>query len=304
MTFALVGVMFCRSDSVWADGYSLTMAPMKQNIVINPGDSYETSFRISNAAASTQKTYYKIEVEPFYVNEKNEIQFTADGDSGEIVKWIKFDVPTEGELSPNETKEVVFTVDVPKNASAGGQYLSILVSASGSPDTDDKGAKSDSMTIQEIKKMSHLVYAEVTGNVIRTGEIVDSNLPSFLLSGNITGSATVKNTGNTHQDASYTLQVYPLFSNEEVYTNEEEPATFTVLPGRELLSEITWDKTPEVGIFNVVFKGEFGGEKLEITKMIIKCPLWLLFVILFVIFSIVIFFVIKFKKRHSDKAEA
>lgn len=302
---AFVGINMFSVSPAFAAGYSLTMAPMNQSVIIDPGDSYTTSFTISNAAASTQDTYYKIEVDPFSMNEKNEVVYTAEGQSGEIVNWVTFDVPEEGKLAPNEVKDVVFTINVPKNAPAGGQYLSVKVTASAKPEgaDDEKESGGSGMTIKEVKQMSHLVYAEITGNTIKTGEFLESNVPSFILSGNITGSATVKNTGNVHQKVSYTLQVFPLFSGEEVYTNEENPTSYTVMPGRELLSEITWKETPAMGIFNVVFKGDFGGQHLEISKMVIKCPVWLLFLIIFIIAAIIIYFVARARRRSKANAD-
>lgn len=296
----MIGLVVFGGKPTVAAGYSLTMAPMNQDIVIDPGDSYQASFTISNGASSTQDTYYKIEVDPFIINNNNEVEYSAEGDSGEMVKWIKFDVPTEGKLAPNEVKEIIFTINVPESAPVGGQYIAIGVTASSSPDGDKKEVDGGSnATINEIKKMSHLVYAEITGNTVKTGDFLESNVPAFLLSDNITGSARVKNTGNVHQKAVYTLQVFPLFSSEEVYTNEEDPTSFTVMPDRELFSEISWDKTPPVGIFNVVFKGEFAGKTLEVKKMVIKCPVWLLFIILFVIAAIIIYFVARARKRSG-----
>ena len=304
---ALVGAAIYNSNPVMADSYALTMAPMNQKIVINPGELFKTSFRISNPANSTQDTYYKIEIEPFYKNENNEIEFKAEGDSGKIKDWTTLNVPAEGKLVPNEVKEVVFTIDVPESAPAGGQYLSVLVTASAKPDDETNSSDSDddqNTTIKEVKKMSHLVYAEVVGNTIKKGEIRDAALPSFLLSGKITGSAVVKNVGNVHGDAKYLLRVYPLFSDEEIYTNEQDPATYTILPDRELYSEIAWEQTPTIGMFNVEFSVEFEGEKVEISKLVIVCPIWLLFIIFFVIAAIIIWIIVRVRTRNQKRAEA
>ena len=304
---ALIGFALQSTDSAMAGSYSLTMAPMNQSIIVNPGESFEASFKISNSSGSTQDTYYKIEIEPFYMSEKNEIQYEAEGDSGKIVEWTTLNIPAEGKLVPNETKEVVFTIDVPESAPAGGQYMSILVTASAEPDdgkTSSSGSGDDSSAmIKETKKMSHLVYAEVAGDTIKKGEIRDASLPSFLLSGKITGSALVKNMGNVHGDAIYTLKVYPLFSDEEIYTNEEKPASFTILPNREVYSEVAWEQTPAMGIFNAEFMVEFEGEKVEISKMIIICPIWLLFIILFVIAAIIIWIVMRVRARGQQRTE-
>lgn len=296
---ALIGFAIISVHPVLAEGYSLTMSPMNQDVVINPGESYQASFRISNGASSTRDTYYSITVEPFTIND-DKVEHIAEGQSGEIVKWVRFDVPTEGKLVPNETKEIIFTINVPESAPAGGQYLSVLVTTSSKSKNDEKESGDESNTaINEEKRMGHLVYAEITGDTVKTGEFLESNVPSFLLSGNISGSARVRNTGNVHQKAFYTLQVYPLFSGEEIYTNEDKPASYNVMPDKEVFSEISWEQTPPIGIFNVVFKGEFAGRTLEVKKMVIKCPVWLLFIILFVIAAVIIYFVARARKRSG-----
>ena len=303
VAIGLMGVFsitFFRTELVMAAGYSLTMAPMKQGIIIDPGDSYKASFKLSNPSGSTQDTYYKIEIEPFYRNEEGAVVYTAEGEHGEIVKWVTLDMPAEGKLVPNEVAEVILTINVPESAPAGGQYFAVNVTAAAKPfDQDDSNEESESTTIKEVKRMSHLVYAEITGATIKKGEILDINLPSFLLSGKITGSASVKNLGNVHGEAKYVLKVFPLFSNEEIYTNEENPATSTILPDRTTYHADSWDGTPGIGLFNVVYTVEFEGAKAEISKLVIICPLWLLFVIVFVVVAIIMWLIIKAKARNK-----
>ena len=197
-------------------------------------------------------------------------------------------------------------ITVPKNAPAGGQYLSFLTTTEmdGKEENEEKNGETNTM-IDEIKRVAHLVYAEVAGATVKKGEIADANVPGFLFSGKIKGSSSVTNQGNVHGTATYKLQVFPLFSNEEVYTNEEDPTTLTILPNRTVYDELTWDETPSFGIFNVVYSVEFQGSTAEVKKMVIVCPMWLLFVVIFAVVALIIFIVIKVKKRGSRKeAEA
>ena len=289
VVFGLVlalGFALKSTEFALAEGYGLTVAPMYQNLIIDKNDSIKSSFKISNPSSSTQDTYYSIDIEPFYMTDEGNVVHKAESSRNEIMEWVSFDIPTEGKLSPNEVKEISFTITVPDSAPAGGQYMAIVVTASSKP-SDGSNGSSDARE----------------GNTIRKGEIYDVSVPSFLLSGDITGTSFVKNTGNVHGDAKYTLQIYPLFSNEEIYSNEEKPETRTVLPNRSMYAETKWDKTPAIGIFNVVYTVEFGDAKQQVSKMVIKCPLWLLFLVLFAVAAIIIYFVTRTRTRRGTRRD-
>ena len=287
----------------------LTMAPMNEKVIINPGESFQSSFRVSNPAESKEAMEYELSVDPFYSKSGGELVFEKDDidlEHTQMVDWVKFDVATKGKLEPNETREIIYTIDVPQSAPAGGQYAMIGVSTVSN--NDDANGKSDgknsNASITEIKRMGHLIYAEVTGNTVKQGDIYDMNVPSFLLDGNIKGSAAIKNNGNVHGDARYYLQVFPLFSGEEVFTNEEDPTTHTILPNRDYYAEIVWEDTPAIGFYNVVFKVEFEGETQEIKKMVIKMPVWLIFLILFIVAFLIIWITMKVRSKGKKQTKA
>lgn len=284
----------------------LTVAPMNEKVIINPGESFESSFRVSNPVDSKEAIEYELSVEPFYTKSGGELVFEKDDvdlEHTQMVDWVKFDVPTKGKLEPNETKEIMYTISIPQSAPAGGQYAMIGVSAAVNQDDSNgtSSGKNPNASIKEVKRMAHLIYAEVTGNTIRQGDIYDMNMPSFLLDGNIKGSATIKNTGNVHGDAKYYLQVFPLFSNEEVFTNEENATTHTILPNRDYYAEIVWEDTPAIGFYNVVFKVEFEGETQEIKKMVIKMPVWLIFLIIFIVAFLIIWITMRVKNKGKKQ---
>lgn len=287
-----------------ATSNALTVSPMYQSIIVNPGESQKVSFRVSNPADAKQDMHYELSVEPFYVNEQNEVTYQEESNHSEITNWVTFDTPTEGKIEPNSDEEIIFTINVPDSAPAGGQYLSVMVTEKNEDDTteDSSSASNDSRgaNIKETWRIAHLVYAEVTGDITRRGEITDVSVPSFLLGGSISGSSLVKNLGNVHGDAKYTLQVYPLFSDEEIYTNEEDPETKTILPDREYYATTSWDETPAIGIFNVVYTVEFGDATAQVSKLVIVCPIWLLFLILFIVIILIIWIVMRMRARGKE----
>lgn len=278
-----------------ADGYvGLTMSPMNQMLILDPGDVYTGSFSIMNQQDNAVALNYDILIESFYRNDDNEAIFEDVNGMGQIADWITVDSPESGTLAPGELAKIYYTINVPMDAPAGGQYASIIASSSSNGD----GA-GNSVNLKESIAMAYTVMAEITGDTIHQGEIVEADVPSFLFDGNIAGSSRIKNTGNVHGVASYTLQVFPLFSGEEIYTNEENPQLKTIFPGQTLYNETTWSETPAIGIYNVVYTIEFEGVTKQVSKLVVKCPIWLLFVIAFAIVAIIIYFVVRAKNRKK-----
>jgi len=276
---------------------TMTLSPMYEKLVLNPGESYTGSFRITEPASATAPLDYKVYIQNYYRDENNNPIFEAVGNTGSISEWITINTPMNGVILPNEAQVVQYTINVPMDAPAGGQYALITVGTAASNSIENE----NSISIHESLAIGYTIYAEITGNTIHSGETTEVNIPSFLLGGNISGNAIVKNTGNVHDTAKYTLQVFPLFSDEELYTDEEEPSERLVLPDRSLYFSTEWPNTPDVGIFKVRYTVEFQDKINTTERMVIKCPLWILFVILFIIFLIILWFVMKPKNRKKSK---
>lgn len=293
-TLAALFISLCFSSvsaiNVNATGGAFTLTPMYQQVILTPGETFEGNFEITNPANSTADFEYELRVEPFSVDEENGISLTVNGDYNQMVDWITLPF-AEGSVPPNMTEKIRFQIDVPADAAAGGQYASVVVSSK------PKSASNASVDIQEVYQSAHLIYAEVAGETVRKGTINSVSVPSFLLSGNITSSASITNTGNVHSRADYVMQIFPLFSNEEVYTNEENPAHSWIMPGNTNLKELSWEETPTLGVFHVIFKASFEGVESKVDKYVIVCPLWLLLVIFLAIF-LIIFRVLSAKKKN------
>lgn len=280
--------LFTRNT--YADGV-FQVSPMNQRISLVPGERYYGTFKVTNPGTSIYNFHYKTSVGPFYVDDDFGIKYENNGDYNQIVDWITIENPS-GVIAPNDTVIIKFYIDTPLDAPAGGQYALIKVEA------DNNNSSEGDLNIQQTFSIAHILYSEVAGETTHGGEFNNIHVPGFLLSGNIYGTSTIKNTGNVHSDGIYTLQIYPLFSKEEVFTNEENPDTANILPGVSRTNVIEWKETPSVGIFHVFYKASFEGIENKVDKMVIVCPLWLLFIIILAIF-LIIFKIWSGKKREK-----
>ena len=230
----VVLVAISATTGAFAD-INFSVSPPYEKITLIPGETFYGSVTIVNPNSSTDDFNYIVSVEPFYVDENNETIYGRKEDRTFMADWIELDHKT-GILKPNSSKEVKYTIKVPEDAPAGGQYASIMVSTD--PNAQEPG---EGLNIKATYRFSHLIYADVAGESVHNGTIESVNVPSFLFHGKITGTAMVENKGNTHAEVTHTLQIYPLFSSEEVYTNEEEPMTSLVMPGVKRSSSISWE---------------------------------------------------------------
>ena len=302
-----LGGMFFGINGAFADEEkalsTMTISPPRQKIVLAPGEKFEGSIEVSNSLDSPSDLKYSVTVGSFGLgkDENGNVDYNdTDVDTvtgyNQMMDWIKLG-KTKGSVKPNETDTVPFTIDVPADAPAGGQYATIIVQRDNNT-TSPSGE--NGVSIQEIVRFASSIFAEVAGETRKEGQILENNIPAFVFSSPLMASSVVKNNGNVHTDAKYVLQVWPLFSEEEVCTNEEEPATSLIMPETERM-HVEECNLPPFGIFRVRQTVEIFGEKSVMEKTILMCPLWLLFVVIFAIIALVIWIVTKTRKKPAKK---
>lgn len=297
-----IAAMLCgligSSNNTFAAGRAVAVSPMSQRIILTPGETYRGSITVANPANSTDDLNYLVTIGSYSLvktNEKDDYgDFSIDEvtNLNELMNWISIDNPS-GTIPPNGERTVSFSIDVPNDAPAGAQYASLLIRE----DTDNM-LNDGNMSVSEIMQMASILYAEVTGTTVKSGTIIDNNIPSVLLSGTLETTSLVKNTGNIYTDAEYTLQIWPLFSDEEVYTNEEEPETKIVLPNTERYNTQSHEM-PLFGIFRVKQTVKIFDEVSELEKTVLVCPLWMLFIIILIIAGIIIWLVMRMRSRKK-----
>ena len=281
----------------------MTISPPREKIVLVPGEVYEGSIKVSNSATASKNLKYSVRVGSFGFRDDengNTDYYNTDVDTitsyNEIMKWISLG-KEGGEVLPNESDIVPYTITVPKDAPAGGQYASIIVR---NDTTDD--SKVGNVAIQNVVEFAVSVIAEVAGETRDEGKILENSIPAIQFTTPLNVNSMVRNDGNVHTDAKYTLQVWPLFSDEEICTNEEKPETSLIMPDSERYHAQTCN-TPALGIFRVKQVVKIFGETSIVEKTILVCPIWLLFVIVFAIVFVITWFFTKNKNRKAKKEE-
>ncbi len=289
-------VFVIPSDMVFAAGekpdYKMAISPSIDDMEILEPDTQRTgSFKIYNEG--TKDFEYDVSFAPYSVaSETYEPSFTTENKYTDIRNWIETDI-SGGQLEAGGEQVINYTVNVPENFHGGMQSAAILVTMRNNPDQQGN--------ISAIRQIAYIVYGNVDGDVIETGKVLENNIPSFLFKPPIVATSLVENTGNVYTRASYKLQVFPLFSDEEVYTNEENPENNIVFPETKRYSEIKWEGAPQLGIFRVRSTVKIFDDESVTEKLVFLCPIWFL-VVRFLIIFVAIFWVISRSIRRKREA--
>ena len=296
----VLGWLGVSSRNAYADSNSMTVSPPYQKMILVPGEVYNGSLSVSNSANSTRDLKYKVAVGSFSQRKNEEsgddygsMDHISVSSYNQIMEWIELH-DEGGTIAPGEKKVITYSIYVPEDAPGGGQYATIRII----DETTSGLGGTGNISIDQRFQFASIIYAEVAGETREEGEVTDNSIPSFLLQSPLIASSMVKNDGNVHTDAEYILQVWPMFSDEEICTNEEEPMTSLILPETERYHTQTCD-LPSIGIFRAKQTVKIYGKTSITERVVVICPLWLLFVILLAIASVIIYIVIKIRARRA-----
>ena len=285
-----------------AESTSIAISPGNQEARLSPRETYEGSFSVINPFPNAEPISFRVKVAPFTVEDENfTLDFEDKTDYSQIVDWITLETTT-GELASHDSQvEVKYKITVPADAPAGGQYAAFLVRALPPEDTTEYDS---SAAIKSTSQVAMLLYATVAGETRVEGKVLENNISPVYLDTPLKTSVFLGNTGNVHSRATITLRVYPLFSDEEIYTTEETPETLLVLPGAHTFSERTWQETPRLGLYRVEQEVDFAGLYTIDSQTVLVAPTWLILLVFLFIVGLFYWLIdhLRFYRRSSRKS--
>ena len=285
------------------------VSPMSQNIILTPGEIYTGTVSVSNTSSS-QTAKYTAKIGPYTRVKDTSISNDDYGgfdvntitNNNAILNWTKID-KTGSDLNPNEKDIITYTIDVPKDAPAGAQYFAILIAKKENENSDNtNNSNKVGASITSEFQLVSTIYANVAGETVEKGSISENNMPSVLTTNKLEATSMVRNDGNIYTDATYTLQVWPLTSDEELCTNEEKAETSMILPNTERYHVQTCN-LPAVGIFRAKQVVKIFGEESVLEKTIFVCPVWLMILAVVIVVAIITAIIIIIKKNKAKKSE-
>ena len=282
------------------DENMFTVLPMSQRFSLQAGKTYEGDITVVNPADAKTDFAYKATVAPYSVTENDHDDYTIslanESSYTAISKWIKIDEPT-GKIKPNESKKVHFTITVPENAPAGGQYAAISIAS------DQSSDNSEGVNVKNVFEMASIIYATVDGETVHDGEILENNVPGFIVNPPAKVTAMISNKGNVHEDATFVITVSDFFTGNVILPTEEDDGNYSeiVMPETTRYIEREVSNLPALGIVKVNQTIYYNGKSSTVEKDILICPIWFMALVLLTIAAIVTTIVFLVKK-HRKKA--
>lgn len=274
------------------------VSPSSRKVILSPGETVTQTISISNPHGAIDDVKFEVSVNTYGVKNTDSGDYDPDletiSSSNAIINWIELD-ETTGVVAPNDTKTISYTITVPQDAPGGGQYAVLTVSR-----LNDSDSKITGVGISDSFAINSIIYTSITGETRETGKIIENTIPRFIFTSPLTATTTVENSGNIHTEATYLFEVFPLFSNETIYTNEKSATnTSLIMPGTKRLHSETWQGAPKLGIFKVRQTVTIFGETNTLEKTVFICPLWFLALIIFALFAAIVWITARAKARRQ-----
>ena len=288
------------TNDVSAETLGIGISPAEFVIELKPGQAYIEEFTVENRG--DEDVSYRASISPYQQldldNGETEASYTTKNEYTEIVDWIQFIEGEEGTIPVGEKVRVKFSIHVPDDAPGGGQYAVPFITT-----TNNETKPTDGSALGQSLSGGPVIYASIDGVTRREGVIKANDIDGFLLNPPFRASTTVTNSGNIHTYATQVMKVYPMFSSESIYNNEESPATFMVLPGNTKYNAVNWTAdqgAPSIGIYKVISEVRIFDETSTTERTVIVCPMWVLILIIVFILAVIFWIVARVRSRKQS----
>ncbi len=273
--------------------------PADLELNLTPGETYTDVVTVENIG---QRAFtFTLSTSPFQVeSESYDPDFKTENNFTWLKSWIQFE-QTEYRLEPGEQVDVPYQIVVPANAPGGGQYAAIIV--------ETREGVNSGATVATVAQLASILYAHVDGDIQESGRLIEHSLPTVLLGSPFKSVTRVENTGNIDFRAQHTLTVYDFFTGKEVFSPSSRDASgstpgqssFIVLPGTTRTSELSWSGAPQLGVFRAVQHISLPGEDFNEEHLVFICPVWLLGIAVFFIVLLVLWIILRIRRRHRER---
>jgi hypothetical protein len=140
---------------------ALTVSPVRLELSGNPGDNTVSTIKVINSTFAS-KTYFT-NVETFEaMDETGNPTFKVV--KTDLANWIN--VPDAITLGPNESKDIPFSVSIPKDAEPGGYFAAILL-------TENPPQQNGGVQVALSSQVGTLVLFRVSGNIQEGVDILE-----------------------------------------------------------------------------------------------------------------------------------
>ena len=267
----------------------------QQHIDLEPGTVLNDAFFVFNRG--TAQVDISVTVAPFDKSDFGNVNENRPRvDRSQLARWTSVDGADKFTMEPGSKREIAYTINVPQDFPAGGQYAQIIVVAKAS-DPAGSGVSGE-------YGLGFKIYARTTGGDTRdSAKLIAHEVPRFYFKGPIGATAKIENTGNIDVAVSMKLKVTDIFfKNREAYNNDTDE--FFILPETTRAQTNQWAGAPMLGLFRVESTVSFLGENYDRAEVVLIFPLFLLIVILVIMILIVVYAVFRAKKRKAEKQAA
>jgi len=279
------------------EAIGLSVIPPRLEIKGKPGDVVTAPIKIRNESKTDK--IVNTTLRDFIVTDDKGTPVQIDNSDQTTNRWAASNwiqvSPTQIRIKPGETKSLMVSVLIPKDALAGGHYAMILHTPDSSVVMNQTGT-----AIQT--NVGTLVYITVPGDIKENAKVTDFTAPKFSEYGPINFSAIVSNLSDIHITPAGSINVTNWFGGK---TAQLALATTNIFPNTTREFQNTLEKKWLFGRYAATLNAAYGTKGQLVTATIFFWVMpWrlMILVVVAIVLTLIIVKLIKSRKTTDTTA--